>query len=87
MFCAAGFYSSDNKSCLACDVGTYKSTLGNDACTPCPANWTTHDIASTSISQCSLGKLKGNNCVREEIILWIVFIAQIKLIILSLSDY
>ncbi|XP_059167128.1 proprotein convertase subtilisin/kexin type 5-like [Physella acuta] len=54
VYCAPGFYSSDNKSCLACDVGFYKSTPGNEACTQCPANWTTHEIASNSISQCSL---------------------------------
>lgn len=58
VFCDIGFkINTENTSCDACEVGTYKAERGNTGmCVPCPTNTTTADVASTSESNCDRGK-------------------------------
>ena len=50
--CLAGRFGS---SCEMCPLGTYKSVMGNQACTSCGAVLITNSVGSTAASQC--GKL------------------------------
>lgn len=52
-YCDVGF-KNDAASCVACEVGRYKSVRGNTSCTACPINTTTAQVASTSHTQCSV---------------------------------
>ena len=46
------FYSSSTLFCQACGIATYKTSMGNGACTPCPPDTYTRATGSTSSSQC-----------------------------------
>ena len=54
--CEPGFYSSDNSTCTACPIGTFKNQSGNDACSPCHKDFTTDNIARTEESECFVGE-------------------------------
>ena len=63
VWCPSGYYLNANSTrCLPCDIGFYKdntynaTTLFDKACTPCDGSVTTVGIASTSVSNCSLGQ-------------------------------
>jgi hypothetical protein len=47
---------------VACDIGSYKAVLGNEACTLCPGNSSTPSIASISVDNCT-----GESVKREQI--------------------
>ena len=53
--CNPGYYELAG-DCVACDEGTYKPALGNEACTPCGYMETTATTASVNVSDC--GELK-----------------------------
>jgi hypothetical protein len=38
---------------VACEIGSYKAVLGNEACTLCPSNTSTLSIASISVDNCT----------------------------------
>lgn len=51
--CDAGFArSSATGQCTPCELGWYKSELGNDHCYQCPENYTTFSTASTNSLFC-----------------------------------
>jgi TNFR/NGFR cysteine-rich region/Tyrosine-protein kinase ephrin type A/B receptor-like len=41
-------------NCTYCEMGTYKDTTGNAACTPCAVGYTTTGLGSPSLGNCSL---------------------------------
>ena len=49
--CNPGYYESGG-SCLECEIGTYKSELGDEACTPCGSLKTTNTSGNTDNSSC-----------------------------------
>lgn len=50
--CPPGEYLTSNGECTYCDVGSYKNTVGNQACSRCPANMTTTNSRSVSLQDC-----------------------------------
>ena len=53
--CAAGYYYYAS-SCVMCDVGKYKSNVGNDAsCTPCPVGTYTNHLGTGTCTPCPPG--------------------------------
>jgi len=50
--CNVGYTGANGAVCLACDQGTYKPTVGPDACTLCGNNTYSSDVAASSISVC-----------------------------------
>lgn len=51
--CNAGYaYNAVTNRCDACPSGYYKPSMGNFACTLCPASRTTTSLAATDIAQC-----------------------------------
>ncbi|XP_055866684.1 sushi, von Willebrand factor type A, EGF and pentraxin domain-containing protein 1-like isoform X3 [Biomphalaria glabrata] len=53
-FCDRGTSTTDNITCVDCANGTYKSSPGNQPCTPCPGNKTTFNFGSTDQRNCSI---------------------------------
>jgi hypothetical protein len=45
--------SQPPSAAVACDIGYYKPTIGNEACTMCPSNTSTLSTASISIANCT----------------------------------
>ncbi|EKX31733.1 hypothetical protein GUITHDRAFT_122074 [Guillardia theta CCMP2712] len=61
-------YRNDSRLflCLACDIGTYKDSVSNTACSPCPIHGSTAAEGSVSFSQCSCNagyQLSGSSCL------------------------
>jgi hypothetical protein len=50
--CNPGYYRNAEQVCVACSLGTFKTQVGDDACTLCPADANTAQEASTSLSEC-----------------------------------
>ena len=50
-----------------CQVGKYKSTLGNEACTQCPTSSTTLALGSNQLASCvcipGFSGLNGGPCI------------------------
>ena len=50
--CVSGYTKPDSGPCTACNVGTYKSQLGNASCTACPTGASTLHTASVADTDC-----------------------------------
>ena len=46
-------------TCEACDLNTYKATIGPEACTDCPANSITTEEGATEVSACECDTANG----------------------------
>lgn len=59
--CDTGYYDEDG-TCTPCTQGTYKNTVGPEACTACSATGTTTSVTG-AIDQSQCGKLyQIKNC-------------------------
>jgi cysteine-rich repeat protein len=50
--CKPGAFLDKNDTCLLCVVGTYKTNGGNENCTHCNTDYSTHSQGSTSATDC-----------------------------------
>ena len=55
--CPAGSYSSVNRTCALCPLGSYQSSVGQMDCLPCRQGFTTASPGAVSESQCEGGLL------------------------------
>ena len=59
--CNPGYYESRGL-CLECEIGTYKSELGNEVCTPCGSLKTTNSSGNIDNSPCGEFSYQDKNC-------------------------
>eukprot|EP00961_Rhodomonas_salina_P037329 501695-Rhodomonas_salina.1 len=53
--CDAGYGYDNAGRCVPCEIGSYKSEVGQASCTVCPPGSTTLDTTSTSYDECTCG--------------------------------
>jgi len=51
--CVAGNTGPDGGPCTPCELNTYKSTVGSEACTACPTGSTTSSTGADAVSFCA----------------------------------
>lgn len=55
VFCSAGKEYTESGTCMPCEVGFFKNTVGNDQeCTICPLGYTTDGPGQASCELCKL---------------------------------
>ncbi|ESO93387.1 hypothetical protein LOTGIDRAFT_119662 [Lottia gigantea] len=64
--CKLGEELSVTGECVKCPKGSYRDDLDQEYCQACPYGWSTSDVGSTSISQCTVAHCQRGEYLNED---------------------